>query len=119
MSNFISPFAMSVSVARPVAIAALLGTAMLAATPTAARADTATGAAIQLAQAAAPESGAAARATRTKGETVEQRITDLHAALKITPAEESKWNEVAQAMRENAAAMDKLIADTRPCPRRA
>jgi protein CpxP len=32
------------------------------------------------------------------------------AELKITPEEESKWNNVAQAMRENAAAMEKLAA---------
>ncbi len=36
--------------------------------------------------------------------------------LKITPAEESLWNAVAQAMRENAAAMDKLVAETRTTP---
>jgi hypothetical protein len=53
-------------------------------------------AAIQLAQAAAPQNPAAAGATETKGQTVEQRIKDLHAALKITPDQDSKWNEVAQ-----------------------
>jgi protein CpxP len=67
--------------------------------------------ATQLAQAAAPREPTAAGATRTKGETVEQRITELHAALKITPDEESKWNGVAQVMRENAAAMQKLTAE--------
>ncbi len=56
---------------------------------------------------------AAAGATETKGETVEQRITNLHAALKITPDQDAKWNAVAQAMRENAATMDKLIASNR------
>jgi periplasmic protein CpxP/Spy len=84
---------------------------------TAARADTAARGAIQLAQAAAPQSSAGAGATtETKGETVEQRITNLHAALKITPDQEAKWKEVAQDMRENAAAMDKLIAETRATP---
>ena len=48
-----------------------------------------------------------------RAETVEQRITKLHQDLKITPDQETKWNEVAQDMRENAAAMDKLIAATR------
>jgi len=84
---------------------------MLASPLTVARADSATNAAIQLAQAAAPQNQAAARATKTKGETVEQRITSLHTALKITPEEESKWNNVAQAMRENAAALQKLAAE--------
>ena len=58
----------------------------------------------------------AATAADSKGETVEQRITNLHAALKITPAEETQWNGVAQAMRENAAAMDKLVATHRATP---
>jgi periplasmic protein CpxP/Spy len=113
MSSFTHPIAKTAPVARSVAIAALIGATMLASPLTAARADTTT---ILLAQAAAPPNPAAAGATETKGETVEQRITNLHAALKITPDEESKWNDVAQAMRENAAAMDKLVAATRTTP---
>jgi len=54
---------------------------------------------------------AAANPSETKGETVEQRITKLHADLKITPDQEAKWNAVAQAMRDNAANMDKLVAE--------
>ena len=54
---------------------------------------------------------AAAAATSNKPETVEQRITALKAALKITPDQESKWEGVAKAMRENAAAMDKLVQE--------
>ena len=46
-----------------------------------------------------------------RAESVEERISELHAALKITPNEESRWNDVAQAMRDNAAAMEKLIAE--------
>jgi periplasmic protein CpxP/Spy len=46
-----------------------------------------------------------------QNETVEQRIAQLHAQLKITPDQESKWNPVAQAMRDNAANMDKLVAE--------
>jgi hypothetical protein len=46
----------------------------------------------------------------TKAETVEQRIATLHTALKITPQEETSWTAVAQAMRDNAAAMQKLAA---------
>jgi periplasmic protein CpxP/Spy len=46
-----------------------------------------------------------------KGETVEQRITHLHADLKISPDEEKLWDDVAQAMRDNAARMKKLAAE--------
>jgi hypothetical protein len=112
MSSITHPIAVSAPFARSVAIAALMGATMLA-SPLTARADTAANAAIQLAQAAAPQNPAAAGATETKGETVEQRIKDLHAALKITHDQDAKWNEVAQDMRENAAAMDKLSAANR------
>ncbi len=44
-------------------------------------------------------------------ETVDQRIDTLHAELKITPAEEPDWRNVAQTMRDNAAAMGKLVAE--------
>ena len=54
---------------------------------------------------------AARAATSNKAETVEQRITTLKAALKVTPDQESKWDGVAKAMRENAAAMDKLVQE--------
>ena len=116
MSSFTHPIAMTAPLARSVAIAALISAAMLASPFTSARADAAANTAIQLAQAAAPQNPAAAGATETKGETVEQRIKDLHTALKITPDQDSKWNEVAQDMRENAAAMDKLIAANRTTP---
>jgi periplasmic protein CpxP/Spy len=112
MSSFTHPIA--TPFARSLAIAALTGATMLASPLSAARADTATNPAIQLAQAAQRQAGAGA--TESKGETVEQRIANLHAALKITPDQEAKWNEVAQDMRENAAAMDKLIAETRTSP---
>lgn len=108
MSSFTHPIAMSAPIVRSVAIAALMGATMLASPLSAARADT------LLAQAA--QSPAGAGATESKGETVEQRITNLHAALKITPAQEPLWNAVAQAMRENAAVMDKLVATTRTTP---
>jgi protein CpxP len=104
MQHFVHPIVTRVPFVRSVAIAALLGATMLA-TPLAAT--------HALAQAATP---VAAPATETKGETVEQRITALHASLKITPAEDAQWNGVAQAMRENAAAMDKLVATNRTSP---
>jgi hypothetical protein len=116
MSSFTHPIAVSAPFARSVAIVALLGAAMLAGPLTAARADSAATAPIQLAQAATPQKPAAAGTTKTRGETVEQRITKLHKALKITPDEESNWNSVAQAMRENAANTEKLVAAKRATP---
>jgi len=53
---------------------------------------------------------AAAAATSTKADTLDQRITELHADLKIKPDQEAKWTPVATAMRDNAAAMEKLVA---------
>jgi hypothetical protein len=116
MTIFSHPIVSQVTFKRSFALAALLGATMLTA-PLTARADTVAIAAFQLAQAAAPaaapQTQAGAAATSTKGETVEQRITTLHAALKITSDEDAKWNAVAQSMRENASAMDKLIAESR------
>jgi periplasmic protein CpxP/Spy len=105
--------AMPAKLTRSVAIATLMGATIFASSLTSARADTTSNAAIQLAQASAPKTAGAAAATETKGETVEQRITTLRAALKITSDQDAKWNAVAQSMRENAAAMDKLIAESR------
>ena len=39
---------------------------------------------------------------------VESRIKTLHNALHITPDQEAAWKNVADAMRENAKAMDEL-----------
>ena len=86
--------------ARSIAMTALLGASFLAAPLTAAYAADPT---------AATQPGGADVAN-APAETVEQRITNLHTELKITAAEEAKWNNVAQAMRENAAAMEKLAA---------
>jgi hypothetical protein len=99
------PIAARAPFVRSVAIAALLGATMLATPLTAA-----------WAQSPAPKMQASAESTETKGETVEQRIATLHASLKITPDEEKTWNGVAQAMRENASAMDKLVAAKRTSP---
>jgi chaperonin cofactor prefoldin len=59
---------------------------------------------------------AAAAATSSKPETVEQRIATLKTALKITPDLEKKWDGVAQAMRDNASKMEKLVATKRAIP---
>ena len=52
-----------------------------------------------------------AAAAPTKTESIEDRIAKLHESLKITAAQETHWKAVADVMRANAAAMDKLVAD--------
>jgi periplasmic protein CpxP/Spy len=97
MTNLFTPLA------RSVAIASLAGAALI------------TGSFGPVAAQTTPDNKppAAAAATSSKPETVEQRITQLKAALKIRPDQESKWNSVAQAMRDNAASMEKLVAAKR------
>ncbi len=102
MSSLAHRLTFSRAATRSLAIAALLGGTFLMSPLTAARADD-----------AAAQSQAA---TDAKAETVEQRITSLHAALKIVPTEDAKWNDVAQAMRENSAAMQKLVAERTATP---
>jgi hypothetical protein len=88
---------MTTVLSRSLFAATLIGAAMLAGSLGPAMAQTPT------------KPPAAAAATSSKPETVEQRITSLKAALKITPAQEATWTAVATAMRDNAAAMDKLV----------
>ncbi|HEY3278582.1 MAG TPA: Spy/CpxP family protein refolding chaperone [Syntrophorhabdaceae bacterium] len=45
----------------------------------------------------------------SKTDRVEARIKDLHTKLRITPEQEVLWNNVAQAMRDNAKTMEALI----------
>jgi TolA-binding protein len=85
---------------RVLATAALSAATLLAATLAAAHADP-----------AAQPAPSAADSAATRSETLEERITNLHAALQITPSEESDWNAVAQTMRDNEAALEKLSAD--------
>ena len=97
-------FPLFTPLARTFAIASLTGAALFAGSlgPVAAQTPT-----------DAQKPPAAAAATSTKPETVEQRITQLKTALKITPEQEPKWTAVAQSMRENASAMEKLVATKR------
>jgi periplasmic protein CpxP/Spy len=71
---------------------------------------------VAAAQSPAPSAGSAAapRSAMAKGDAkrddaVESHITDLHAKLKITAAEESQWKEVADTMRQNAMELDRAI----------
>ena len=56
----------------------------------------------------APRS-AMAKADAKRDDAVESHITDLHAKLKITAAEEPQWKEVADTMRQNARELDRAI----------
>jgi hypothetical protein len=98
---------MSAPLKRTLAITALMGAAMLISPLTGARAESVANTPIQLAQAANSQSSEAER----KAETVEERISSLHAKLMITPDEEANWTGVAQTMRDNAARMEKLAAE--------
>lgn len=103
MSALCRPTILSARALRTVALAALLGTTMLVSPLIANAADAPS-------QAQGVHKSPNKAATSMKGETVEARITKLHADLKITPAEQSKWEAVAQTMRDNAARMEKLVA---------
>lgn len=103
MTYFFAP------VARSFAIASLTGAALLAGSVAPTWAQTADGK-----DSKTPP--AAAAATSTKPETVEQRIVTLKAALKITPDQEPKWTAVAQAMRDSSVQMEKLVATKRAIP---
>ena len=107
-------------VTRPVAIATVAGAALFAMPAMA-----------QQTKEQATKPPAADAATSNKPETVEQRITTLKAegAGSITEAikvgewlpikiddQEKKWNGVAQAMRDNASRMEKLVAEKRKIP---
>jgi periplasmic protein CpxP/Spy len=113
MSPLTHPIAVYFPSARIVAMAALLGTTFLASSLTPARADPAANPPLQLAQNTPQKTPVATQATSDKAETVEARIASLHVDLKITPDEDSKWNGVAQAMRENVANIEKLAAEKR------
>ena len=91
--------------ARALAITSLTGAALLAGSF-----------APVFAQTAGTTPPAAAAATSSKPETVEQRITMLKTSLKITPDQEAKWGAVALSMRDNASAMEKLVAAKHAIP---
>lgn len=111
-----------------VAAAALLGAAMLVApalafaapqliaqasapaTPSAESPSTAPSAAPAPSQAAPKASSHANRAVhRTSPSVVEKRIASMHKRLKITSSQETAWDAVAQAMRDDAQQMNTLI----------
>jgi hypothetical protein len=101
----IRPTSRLAPVVHSLAIASVMGTVLLAGSY-----------GFAAAQSASEKPPAAAAATSSKSETVEQRITSLKASLKINADQDDKWNGVATAMRENAAAMDKLVQTKRATP---
>ena len=113
MSILTHRIAISASMVRSLAIATLLGATFLASPLISARADDGTTAPTQLTPAAVHPTATpvAAEVTEAKPESIEQRITNLHTALKITPDQEPKWKNVAQSMRDNSTAMQKLSAE--------
>lgn len=53
------------------------------------------------------------KAKMSRVDRVEMRIKALHSELKITPAQETEWNAVAEAMRDDAKAMEQAIEQRR------
>jgi len=47
------------------------------------------------------------------GQLVDGRIAFMKAELKIAPAQETQWQQVAAAMRDNASALDQAISNAR------
>jgi periplasmic protein CpxP/Spy len=47
--------------------------------------------------------------SESRSERVEQHIKQLHTQLKITPEQQSQWDQFAEVMRDNAKDMDQLI----------
>ena len=118
MTSFTKAIARSVSTTGSRSLAALMGAALLATPLTATLAAPNDIRPMQFAQAATTPAAPAMSTSPAdaKMDTVEQRITTLHASLKITPDQETKWTVVAQAMRDNAVAMEKMVAENRATP---
>lgn len=96
MTPIIKPRLHTAFLLRPLAGAALVGVALLASSPV---------------LAADPGAVVPQKARHhMKNETVDDRISDLHRSLKITSDEEANWTGVAQAMRDNDAALKTLVA---------
>ena len=56
-----------------------------------------------------PSAAAMAKADTKRDLKVEQQIKNLHAQLKISPAEETQWAAVAKTMRDSAKDLDAAI----------
>jgi periplasmic protein CpxP/Spy len=49
----------------------------------------------------------------SRADRVEKHIADLHAKLRITPAQQPEWDQFAQVMRENATSMNETMEQRR------
>ena len=97
--------------ARCLAVPMLLGIAVLA-EPALAQTNTPPGLLAQADTQAAPPPSAdqpAARTKRSPTDRAEARVKQLHDQLQITAAQEPQWSAVAQAMRDDAKAMQAVI----------
>jgi protein CpxP len=105
-------------IARAIAASAILSVFVLA-SPWQAAAQTtpvpsAPNPSVPVTQAAPAQAAPMHKASRSKmspTDRVEARIKDLHALLRITPAQETQWNAVAQAMRDNTKSMETVISE--------
>jgi len=100
------------SIACPVAAATIFATLTFAGIGEAATARTADGTSdmVRIADATVtPKQPAKAGAARASVDRTDAWIKELHRKLHITTVQEPAWDAVAQAMRDNAAAMDALI----------
>jgi protein CpxP len=61
------------------------------------------------APAAVPKAKAPAQKAASMTDRVEQHITELHAQLHITPAQQPQWDAFAQVMRDNAKNMSQAL----------
>ncbi|HEX7969504.1 MAG TPA: Spy/CpxP family protein refolding chaperone [Stellaceae bacterium] len=97
--------------ARRLAMPILLGIAVLA-SPALAQTNTPASMLAQADTQAAPPPSAGqptARTRRSPTDRAEARVKQLHDQLQITAAQEPQWNAVAQAMRDDAKAMQAVI----------
>lgn len=62
---------------------------------------------------ASDQGRAAERARPLPGERIEARLAYAKAALKITPAQETQWNALAEVLRKHARAMDERVTARR------
>ena len=93
---------------------ALTAMAVLLATPVASLAQSTQSAAPQGATPSPPAASTSPLAGhpvpgKNAEERVERRIKELHAQLRITPAQQPQWDQFAEVMRENAREMDQAF----------
>ena len=96
-SSYLASAALAVSLALPAAAQAQSNTSTPTTSPPSPTA------------AASPMSSNAVAGTAERR--VEEHIRQLHAQLRITPAEQPQWDRFAEVMRQNARAMDQEIAE--------